>query len=214
MFGKRITELRKAKNLTQLELANLIGTSRSAISLYEIEKREPDIATLNNLASLFNVSVDYILGNDSDNLTNTNYTADNSEFLLTFKIRIQELLTEYNMTKKNLEKLMNPLNNEKIDFLYNEQVPSIGDLIKISKILNVSIDYLLGISSRKCITTEEELLLQAFNLCNNECKKYLLAKADVLCVEGINAVASDEYGKYSDSEKKLFPSNGTKGKGA
>lgn len=65
MFGKRIVELRKRQGLTQAELARTMGISRSALSLYEIEKREPDIETLNKLASLFNVPVGYILGNDS-----------------------------------------------------------------------------------------------------------------------------------------------------
>lgn len=46
MFGKRIVELRKKLGLTQAELAGTLGISRSALSLYEIEKREPDIETL------------------------------------------------------------------------------------------------------------------------------------------------------------------------
>ena len=65
MFGKRIVELRKRQGLTQAELARSIGISRSALSLYEIKKREPDIETLNKLASLFMVPVGYILGNPS-----------------------------------------------------------------------------------------------------------------------------------------------------
>lgn len=39
MFGKRIVELRKRRGFTQAELAESIGISRSALSLYEIEKR-------------------------------------------------------------------------------------------------------------------------------------------------------------------------------
>lgn len=62
MFGKRIIELRKENGMTQTDLANLIGISRSALSLYEIEKREPDIKILDKLASLFNVQVDYLIG--------------------------------------------------------------------------------------------------------------------------------------------------------
>ena len=62
MFGKRIMELRKSQGLTQAELAKSIGISRSALSLYEIEKREPDIDTLNKFASFFGRSVDYLLG--------------------------------------------------------------------------------------------------------------------------------------------------------
>lgn len=86
-------------------------------------------------------------------------------------------------------------------YLYGNKMPSIEDLIKISKALNVSTDYLLDISKRKRITAEEEMLLQTFNHCNDECKKYLMAKAGVLCLEGILAVAAGEYGKYVNEEK-------------
>ena len=78
----------------------------------------------------------------------------------------------------------------------------------------MSTDYLLDISHRKRITKEEEALLQSFNRCDDECKKYLLAKAGVLCVEGISAVAAGEYGRYADEEKKSRPSSGTGGIGA
>ncbi|MDE6980713.1 MAG: helix-turn-helix domain-containing protein, partial [Lachnospiraceae bacterium] len=62
MYGKRIIELRRKQGFTQAELAKIIGISRSALSLYEIEKREPDIDTLNRIASAFDVSIDYLLG--------------------------------------------------------------------------------------------------------------------------------------------------------
>lgn len=67
MFGQRIVELRKGQGLTQTELAKTIGISRSALSLYEIEKREPDFKTLKKMASLFDVSVDYLLGRTNAN---------------------------------------------------------------------------------------------------------------------------------------------------
>ena len=69
-------------------------------------------------------------------------------------------------------------------------------------------------SKRKRITTEEEMLLQTFNRCDDECKKYLIAKAGVLCIEGISAVSSSEHEKYADKEKKSFSSNGIEEKRA
>ena len=61
-FSKRLIELRKAKDITQEQLAELVGISRSAISLYEIDKREPDFDTLRILAKFFDTSADYLLG--------------------------------------------------------------------------------------------------------------------------------------------------------
>lgn len=57
----RIREARKAKSLTMKELGQLIGVSESAISMYETFKREPDNATLVNIASALDVSVDFLL---------------------------------------------------------------------------------------------------------------------------------------------------------
>jgi transcriptional regulator with XRE-family HTH domain len=60
--GNRITLLREKHALTQEELARKLGISRSALSHYETNRREPDYETLSKLADMFLVSVDYLLG--------------------------------------------------------------------------------------------------------------------------------------------------------
>lgn len=60
--GDRITHLRERNGLTQEELANKLGISRSALSHYEKNRREPDYQILNDLADLFEVSIDYLFG--------------------------------------------------------------------------------------------------------------------------------------------------------
>lgn len=64
------------------------------------------------------------------------------------------------------------------------------------------------INKNQQFSTDEESLLQAFAQCSDECRQYLIAKAHVLSVEGISAVAGNEYGKYIDEEKKSHPSDG------
>ena len=214
MFGKRIVELRKKRGLTQAELAKSIGISRSALSLYEIEKREPDIDTLGKLSALFKVPVGYILGKEQEITDYTNYTMDTPEFALDFKMRIRELLAEQKISEEEFAERAGFNYEEKDSYLYGNRIPSIEDLIKIAGALNVSTDYLLNVTNRKRISAEEEMLLQSFNRCDKECKKYLISKAVVLCVEGISAVAAGEYEKYVDEEKKSFPSSGTGGKWA
>ncbi len=59
----RIKILRKEHNLTQKELANKLGLSTDAIiSLYEKGERNPSMEILNQLSTLFNCSIDYLLG--------------------------------------------------------------------------------------------------------------------------------------------------------
>ncbi|ASF27891.1 DNA-binding protein [Bacillus amyloliquefaciens] len=61
MLGERLTKLRKNKKLTQQELAKELQISRSSLSQYEINKRQPDYETLKLIANYFHVSIDYLI---------------------------------------------------------------------------------------------------------------------------------------------------------
>lgn len=62
-FGAKLKSCRKDMSLSQKELGQKIGVAESTISLYESNKRFPDAETLQKISSLFNVSLDYLLGN-------------------------------------------------------------------------------------------------------------------------------------------------------
>lgn len=66
MFGLRLKQLREQKNMLQKDLAEILNNTQQTISLYESGKREPDYETLKNIASYFNVSIDYLLGHTDD----------------------------------------------------------------------------------------------------------------------------------------------------
>ena len=60
--------LMKARNLAGLSLkdaAAAIGVAYSTYSLYEQGRREPDILTIKKIASLFNISTDFLFGLDT-----------------------------------------------------------------------------------------------------------------------------------------------------
>lgn len=61
-IGNKISYMRSRFNLTQDQLAKKIGISRSALSHYEKDRRDPDYETLNRLADFFEVTTDYLLG--------------------------------------------------------------------------------------------------------------------------------------------------------
>ena len=61
-FPERLRKLREEKGLLQRELAEKLNLSRVAITHYEQGKRFPEWDTLQKMADLFNVSVDYLLG--------------------------------------------------------------------------------------------------------------------------------------------------------
>lgn len=60
-LGQKIAELRKAKNMTQLELANQLNITDKAVSKWERDISCPDINTFPKLAELLGVSVDELL---------------------------------------------------------------------------------------------------------------------------------------------------------
>ena len=61
-FGSRLKELRRQNGLTQQQLADRIGVTKSVISFYELRERSPSPEVLAKLAYVFHVSTDYLLG--------------------------------------------------------------------------------------------------------------------------------------------------------
>ena len=66
----RLKELRKSRGLTQTEVAKQIGISQNSYSYWENGKVKIDNNSLKRLADLFNVTVDYILDRNTENLNN------------------------------------------------------------------------------------------------------------------------------------------------
>ena len=66
MFCHRIKQLRLDNKLSQEELSKKLNLSRSTVNMYERGEREPDFNTLNKIATFFDVSVDYLLGNEEN----------------------------------------------------------------------------------------------------------------------------------------------------
>lgn len=64
----RIRELRLSKSMSQSQLGAAIGTVRSAISMYELEQRQLDPATIHALCDLFGCTADYLLGRSASPL--------------------------------------------------------------------------------------------------------------------------------------------------
>ena len=60
-LGKTLTNLRRAANLTQGELGERLNVSAQAVSKWENDISEPDIATLKRLAAIYGVSVSEIV---------------------------------------------------------------------------------------------------------------------------------------------------------
>lgn len=68
MFGDKLIQLRKSKNMTQRDLAACLNLTHTSIGKYERNEAEPDFATLKKITEIFDVTIDYLLGADDSNI--------------------------------------------------------------------------------------------------------------------------------------------------
>lgn len=61
-FGNILKTLRLRENMTQAQLAQKLGLTKSVISAYETGLRLPSYDVLIHIAKIYNVSTDYLLG--------------------------------------------------------------------------------------------------------------------------------------------------------
>jgi transcriptional regulator with XRE-family HTH domain len=64
LIGERIRESRRAKELTQQQLADILNVSKTVISGYENNTKSPTINNLEKLIAALDVNADYLFGRD------------------------------------------------------------------------------------------------------------------------------------------------------
>lgn len=70
-FAERVKKLRHDNNMTQFDLAKQVELTPTGICYWESGKALPSLQTVQKLANIFNVSTDYLIGND--NCTTSEY---------------------------------------------------------------------------------------------------------------------------------------------
>lgn len=89
-FGKKLHSLMKDNKITQQELAEKLNVRRGSVSNWVTDRRMPDSDTIVDLANIFNVTTDYLLGNDKNIKDNTNskdLIFDNAQDALKFILK-------------------------------------------------------------------------------------------------------------------------------
>jgi len=82
-FGTRLRSLRKQKNLSQTELAELVGLHFTNISRYERGIAQPTVETLRRLAEILGVSSDYLMDGSVEQAAKARF--EDRELLRQFK---------------------------------------------------------------------------------------------------------------------------------
>ena len=63
-IGSKLKSLRLQNNKTQTDMAKILNVAKSTVSMYERNQREPGADILKKYAQTFDVTLDYILGNE------------------------------------------------------------------------------------------------------------------------------------------------------
>ena len=87
----RIKELRQEKGILQSDLAKLLKMGQATISNWETGRHEPDQEALLEMSKLFDVSIDYILGNTD---IKNPLTSEDMNGLTEKQIKILEMMGE------------------------------------------------------------------------------------------------------------------------
>ena len=85
MLSERLRYIRKANKKTQDEMAKMLGITRPAYTAYETGRRHPDYETLQKIASIFECSIDYLLGRVNDPQGTAHGQSETDEKFLEFK---------------------------------------------------------------------------------------------------------------------------------
>lgn len=151
-LGLRLRKAREMAGLSQLEAAKKLGISNGTLSGYERDYRDPDTRTLEKIANLYEVSVDWLLGLSDDPAPRSHSSSHTPEDDVV-GARIKRLRQERGWSLRELERrtgihysYLNRIEN-------NKAKPNIEHLEILAKLFNVHISYFFG----ELIETPDEL---------------------------------------------------------
>ncbi len=116
--GNRLKIIRQQNNLTQQQIADVLGITRSTYCSYEIGRRAVDLNTILNLARFYNLPVDIFLqdGLDTESVAEDNYENDSDTKFLSQLSRDEiALIVKYRMMSKEDKKEIKNLADSKTE---------------------------------------------------------------------------------------------------
>ena len=82
MIGEKIKQLREGNNLTQTALAKKLNVTRSSVNAWEMGISIPSTSLIVELAKLFHVSTDYLLGLNETSTLDISFLNDKEILML------------------------------------------------------------------------------------------------------------------------------------
>ncbi len=86
----KLKELRQKLNLSQSEVAKKLGMPQTTFYYYEAGRNDPSIETLIKIADFFNVSIDELVGRETE-VINLKFLDDNEAYLIKKILKMNQL---------------------------------------------------------------------------------------------------------------------------
>ncbi len=140
-YKLKLKELRLEKNLSQREIANIIGIAQQTYNHYEVGENIIPLKHLNSLANYFDVSIDYILG-----LTEIRKYQNSIKEIDMIKSGniLKDFRRSNKLTQTKLASILNTFHTVVVDYEHGKNLIATPFLYTICKKYGVSADYLLG----------------------------------------------------------------------
>ncbi|MBW8142312.1 helix-turn-helix domain-containing protein [Streptococcus pseudopneumoniae] len=145
-FHEKLKMLRKKEGLTQQEVAELVHVERGVYTNWELGNRNPNYENLSMLVCIFDVSLDYLLG-DYLEISKERYLKlkkQKEEKKNLFSVRLKELRLRHGFNQEELAKQIGIKQNSYSDWEHGKCKPNYEKLEKIADFFGVSLDWLFG----------------------------------------------------------------------
>ena len=137
-LGENLSALMAEHNLKAPAFAKILKIDRSTITEYQRNKRTPTFSVFISMIEYFNISADVFLGL-------IDYSPVTAFLPLPpFGTNLRAVMEETKTSQYRIEKDLHISGSTMYNWLTNKSLPNVESLIKLSKYMDVSIDYLLG----------------------------------------------------------------------
>ena len=141
MNSERIKDIRFELEITQNDIAKMLGCTRSAYSLWEINKNSIPLYYLNKLSNLLNINIDYLV-----NLSNLKYVEFKKNEIDKSDLgkKIRQARKEINYTQEKLALKLNTTHSVISAYESGKTAVPTLFMIEIAKITNKSLNWFLN----------------------------------------------------------------------
>lgn len=140
MNADKIKNLRDELEITQEDISKVLGCTRTAYSLWEINKNTIPLYYLNKIANEYNINIDYLV-----DLSNKKYINFKKVEIDKIKLgkKIKEARKSINYTQEKLASKLNTTHSVISAYESGKTTVSTLFIIEIAKITNKSLNWLL-----------------------------------------------------------------------